>query len=86
MKPKKFSKRLSLNKKTIADLNNGQLDNVKGGLTQNPCPGTVDCPFSYTCPSGGLRGQCCEPYSEDTCLRFSCDTCLETNCNSGACC
>ena len=86
MKPKKFNKRLSLNKKTIADLNNGQLDNVKGGLTQEPCPGTIEpCLLTQrtctcdTCPSGGLRYACCETAGELTCHP-------ETICGSLPCC
>ncbi len=33
MRTKKFNKKLSLNKKTIAVLNNGELDSAKGGGT-----------------------------------------------------
>ncbi len=50
MKIKKFNKRLSLNKKTIADLNNKEMKNLHGGgpvseLTDCPsCRATVCCP------------------------------------------
>jgi natural product precursor len=52
MKTKKLNKRLSLNKKTIADLNKGELKHVHGGniivkpatLTAAMCGGTcVTC-------------------------------------------
>lgn len=31
MKPKDFNQKLTLNKRTIADLNNGEMDNLRGG-------------------------------------------------------
>jgi natural product precursor len=40
MGSKKFCKKLSLSKKTIANLNNGEMKNVQGGTT---C-GTCACP------------------------------------------
>jgi hypothetical protein len=46
MKPKKFQKKLTLNKKTIADLSNGQLGKIKGGALTLPtrcrCVDSVD--------------------------------------------
>ena len=38
MKTKKFSKKLELNKKTIANLNNEALNSVKGGRVTVTCP------------------------------------------------
>ena len=38
MKTRKLSKRLELNKKTIANLNNEALNFVKGGRTTATCP------------------------------------------------
>ena len=40
MKAKNFNKKLSLNKKTIVDLNNNALTEVLGG---DPQPGTTKC-------------------------------------------
>ena len=54
MKPKKVDKKLSLNKKTVADLNNHQQNNVKGGL-----------PYTYHCC--GTRG---ERFGTGTCPLF----------------
>jgi hypothetical protein len=55
MKTKKFEKKLVLKKKTIANLNNGQLGQVKGGLlpTRTDCLTCVDCPTDTceTCPA-----------------------------------
>jgi len=43
MKPKNFSKKLILNKKTVADLNNKEMKEVVGGF-----PNTPPCfTFSY---------------------------------------
>jgi natural product precursor len=43
MKTKKMSKRLSLNKKTITDLNDSELNSVRGGIdTGYSCPGHCD--------------------------------------------
>lgn len=54
MKPKNFSKRLILNKKTIADLNNKKMKDVLGGGDTVP----------WTCPYPR-----CFPYkTETTCL------------------
>lgn len=54
MKPKAFSKRLGLNKKTIANLVNTEMKRVHGGHDSSPtcpivtgcppCPGTAGCP------------------------------------------
>ncbi len=41
MKQKKVGKRFGLNKKTVANLNNNQLNDVKGGVYQN-CTCTCD--------------------------------------------
>ncbi|NIM16489.1 MAG: hypothetical protein GTO45_31135 [Candidatus Aminicenantes bacterium] len=72
MKTKTFKKKLVLNKKTIADLNNGQLGKIKGGKTgptqlisvcvcqvpteNQTCPDTCD-----TCTCISLYGGC-PPY------------------------
>jgi len=87
MKPKKFNKKLVLRKKTIADLSNGRLDNVKGGFTPSPCHISDDtclitcrtCNTCDTCPSAGLRIACCETVGELTCYP-------ETICGSLPCC
>lgn len=38
MKTKKFDKKLALNKKTIADLSNGEMGKIQGGNSGNSCP------------------------------------------------
>lgn len=91
MKPKKFTKRLALNKKTIADLNSGQLDKVIGGFSPIPCPGSEEtCLLTCrtctcdTCPSDGLRYACCVTLGEQTCI-VNC-TYQGTICGSQPCC
>lgn len=51
MKTKKLSKKLSLNKLTIADLENDEMLNVNGGatITTCQCPPSVSCPWVETC-------------------------------------
>jgi hypothetical protein len=63
MKPKNFRKKLTLNKKTIANLNNGKMQGVLGGGTVNCC--TVNDPTCpWTCPY-----RRCFPYkTETTCI------------------
>jgi hypothetical protein len=58
MKTKKFNKRLALNKKTIADLNNSQMDAVYGGDLGSK-PFTVCCPTELTC-FNSCGGTACE--------------------------
>jgi hypothetical protein len=44
MKAKKFDKKLSLNKKTISDLNISEMGNIQGGLPSGAtCP---NCPIT----------------------------------------
>jgi hypothetical protein len=43
MKSKKFSKKLSLNKKTIAHLTDNEKQAIQGGITPDMC-GTLRCP------------------------------------------
>jgi len=50
MKKKSFQKRLTLNKKTVANLNAGQLGQLKGGNTGDTNCRTCDCPTAqYNC-------------------------------------
>ncbi len=56
MKSKKITKKLSLNKKTVADLNHGELKNAHGGIGLSRK--LSDCPpcypthtEDYTCPN-----------------------------------
>ena len=58
MKTKKFEKKLFFNKKTIADLNNGELKNVHAGEQSLAyqkvdtevvgCPTAIPCTAAYT--------------------------------------
>jgi natural product precursor len=47
MSPKQFSRKLILNKKTIANLNNGEMNNVKGGTV--PTSGITKCTVYLPC-------------------------------------
>jgi hypothetical protein len=73
MKTKKFSKKLALNKKTIADLNNGQLGLVKGGIIPESVLCTPVC-LTDTCntqcgPFTFCDGFTCYP----KCPTYTCD-------------
>jgi hypothetical protein len=52
MKPKKFSKKLGLNKKTIANLNGDMMGIVKGGITVTEITCDTQCGqrTCQTCP------------------------------------
>lgn len=63
MKSKKITKKLILNKKTVADLNHGELKNALGGVPftiegSNCLACTVTCADS--CPMTGPRIYCCD--------------------------
>jgi hypothetical protein len=47
MKTKKFSNKLVLNKKTVANLKNGEMKEVQGGKSVPSCP----CPYTDFCPT-----------------------------------
>jgi hypothetical protein len=96
MKTKTFKKKLALNKKTIVNLSNGKLGNVKGGKqeadtrlctflrTECSCPATC----LNTCPTVAEAAQCCAPVTEPTCIwdcTETCNTCWETNCSNPCC-
>jgi natural product precursor len=54
MKTKNFSKKLVLKKKTVANLNTGEMNDVKGGtgfFCQTDATCTFDCSDHYTCLS-----------------------------------
>jgi hypothetical protein len=55
MKIKKFEKQMVLTKQTIANLNNGQLGIVKGGIISEPYYSCVTQCIGETCP---LKYQC----------------------------
>jgi len=67
MKPKVFSKKLKLNKKTIADLKGSEMKEVYGGDTAPGAPtcDTCLCRITYICPptyitnNSEVQGQCC---------------------------
>jgi len=71
MKVKNISKKLFLNKKTIADLNGRQMEHLKAGMNEPPkycadtdaesnCPTGVTCDTICSCPSEcSLGGNCC---------------------------
>jgi hypothetical protein len=74
MKPKKVEKKLFLNKKTVADLNNQQMNRLRGGI---PTTGTgeVCCP-SETCSCETCFTDC----NQNTCPRYCTEekgTCIE---------
>ncbi len=69
MKPKKFNKKLILNKKTVSHLNNMEMGNANGGGGETgigcPIPDTRNCtlPLQNTCDgcgSGILTIICCD--------------------------
>ena len=59
MKTKKFSKKLTLNKRTVSDLNGNELKKVKGGIPTFPIPG---CPiYVIETSNGGMVCACPTP-------------------------
>lgn len=77
MKTKDFKKKLTLNKKTVANLSNGQLGHVKGGcvegttscltrrLTCDTCTCFITCETCVTCVTCGGTCQTC--FGQNTC-------------------
>jgi hypothetical protein len=68
MKPKNFSKKLFLNKKTIADLSNKKMKDVFGGVqTKIDCTyGRNSCEVTGPCASNDPGSPCADP-SRCTC-------------------
>lgn len=66
MKTKNFNKRLSLNKKTVVNLNHGEMKNVQGGEPECAFKITYQvgsCPtVCYTMNSDKSIVVCCAPY------------------------
>ena len=58
MKKKKFNRKLVLNKKTVAQLNVEELNNLKGG-TGEVTPGTCYCPSIIFCKDTGEGESVC---------------------------
>ena len=58
MKQKKFTRKLMLNKETVADLNNDSMAAVKGGMytVRVTCPGY--CDTYETCEDATICGEC----------------------------
>ena len=76
MRPKRFSKKLSLNKKTVVNLNTGKMNDIRGGRPSEPgtwcveqsIPQTV-C-YQNTCNAASCGPPCTNPvYS---CFDISC--------------
>jgi hypothetical protein len=62
MKPKKLSKKLTLNKSTVVDLNGNELKKVKGGIckdTNRPSNCHIHTASACPCPSE-IISFCCE--------------------------
>ena len=83
MKQKKFNKKLSLNKKTIANLNNGEKRHVYGGkeTVANKCLDSNYCivfDSNETCT--------CDTCTCDATCPASCETCPSACSLGGACC
>jgi len=64
MKTKKFGKKLVINKKTVANLNNGDMSNAKGGATYTcePCDTMLTCHRfcceTFFCPQDPVTNYC----------------------------
>jgi len=67
MKTKAFKKKLALNKKTIVNLSNGHMGNIKGGDIQT---GSGHPPCEISCGCVTLKFTGCE-----LCLTYTCETC-----------
>ncbi len=82
MKTKKFNKKLVLNKKTIADLNHLQMNDVRAGEDTDGC--TQTCPRQCSePPEACLTWPVLECNSIKTCFTWNCQTlwtCRPTGC------
>jgi hypothetical protein len=58
MKTKSFVKRLSLNKKTVANLGNKEMEGIYGGDTENSVCQT-NCVTNCICEIRTFKSQCC---------------------------
>ena len=67
MKIKKVTKKLTLNKKTVAHLSNGELNAVQGGFLTSPISVCL-------CPTETLKGPECF-VTDVTCWHNSCEVC-----------
>jgi hypothetical protein len=70
MKQKKFSKKLVLNKTTIALLNTVEQGNVNGGIRPKPVPISEGCVYTITC-------MCTQPGCYDS--AYGHNGCIYTN-------
>lgn len=83
MRTKKFEKRLSLNKQTVANLNVGEMKKSKGGATEPALCTTLpievcsldtckplQCGPSLECPTESAAGDCS---GAPTCEGYTCD-------------
>jgi putative component of toxin-antitoxin plasmid stabilization module len=58
MKSKKFNKRITLHKQTVANLNNDNMSKVKGGLLTIRITCGEDCNTYFTCEDATVCGAC----------------------------
>ncbi|MCP5047710.1 MAG: hypothetical protein GY940_11100 [bacterium] len=70
MQKKKFSKKLVLNKTTVASLNAGEQENVLAGIFPFPRPISEGCVYTVTC-------LCTSPGCNDS--RYGNNGCMYTN-------
>jgi hypothetical protein len=86
MKTKKFSKKLSLNRKTIANLNIEDLGNIKGKGTvfDNTCPYYYTCDNGYTCIPGEQSCFCTQLPGHHTC-NITCWMTCDPRCTNPLC-
>lgn len=82
MKPKEFQKRLVVNKKTVAHLNNGEMKVINGGAlveTAGICPSPEPLPTAahyHTCdPACGTAPSVCDSYTGNPQSNPCCPTC-----------
>ena len=84
MKPKNFSKKLMLNKKTIAHLDNNEMKAAHGGTGDTGDPGCVvqvtltECPIPNTLPA-------CQTYYIYSCPTVCYTVAIGQACNGWAC-
>ena len=87
MKPKKIARKLSLKKETISNLNNGQMNGVRGGLPPSVtctevCSKVTWCTCFGTCDTSPIV--CTNPnYCYNTGNYCPTDGCTDTACTGG---
>jgi hypothetical protein len=79
MKSKSLKGKLALNKKTVANLDGGQMHGVYGGETKTCTTGYRVCPPTCPCPTS-VGNECQYTCGCPSSVNADCSECSECNC------